>query len=386
MKEKAQVLKRNNRVLIIALFVMMSFIALYAGHFLLEKTNRNENRIKGVEPPFPITYKHLNTVIHGNPQVINILEVNPSDRRVNIKPVLSFNSVFGFEKLSAIVTRSNAYAATNAGFFYRYGNPAGMVIIDGKILTLPTGKNPIFMLENGKAELKQITTDLWLTQGPDRIKIDSMNSLSPQKGIILYTKEFGSDNRAKSENISVVISDKKVVSIDKYPGTVKIPPDSMVVTLYKPYKFEIQQLPFTVGDRIELAYKPEVGIGMNAYECGSWIVQEGKIVIGDNDPWVGVLTNRDPRTVIGLKADGKVVMLTVDGRQPKYSAGFTGRELAEYVLSEGIINAAMLDGGASTEMIIHGEIVNKPSAGGQERPVGGGIIIQLKDDTALTSK
>jgi len=40
------------------------------------------------------------------------------------------------------------------------------------------------------------------------------------------------------------------------------------------------------------------------------------VVAVDRDDWVGLLTNRDPRTAIGVKHDGKVVLVTVDGRQP----------------------------------------------------------------------
>jgi exopolysaccharide biosynthesis protein len=89
------------------------------------------------------------------------------------------------------------------------------------------------------------------------------------------------------------------------------------------------------------------------------------------------MTNHDPRTIVGIKNDGNVVFITIDGRQPGFSIGMTGKELGAFILSYGINNAAMLDGGASTEMIVQGKIVNRLSAGGQERPVGGGIVVQL---------
>jgi exopolysaccharide biosynthesis protein len=72
------------------------------------------------------------------------------------------------------------------------------------------------------------------------------------------------------------------------------------------------------------------------------------------------------------------VLLTADGRQPGYSAGLTGRELGELLLELGISNAAMLDGGASTEMIVDGKIVNRPSFKGQERPLGGALIVRYR--------
>ena len=75
-----------------------------------------------------------------------------------------------------------------------------------------------------------------------------------------------------------------------------------------------------------------------------------------------------------------VILMTIDGRQPGYSIGMTGKELGNFILSYGINNAAMLDGGASTEMIVKGKIVNKPSGEGRERPVGGGIVLLKQVD------
>ena len=93
---------------------------------------------------------------------------------------------------------------------------------------------------------------------------------------------------------------------------------------------------------------------------------------------MGVLTNRDPRTAIGIREDGTVIQLTVDGRQPGYSAGFTGRELAENLIVCGAVDAAMLDGGASTAMLFEGELVNRPSHKGQEREIAGAILVLLE--------
>jgi exopolysaccharide biosynthesis protein len=45
------------------------------------------------------------------------------------------------------------------------------------------------------------------------------------------------------------------------------------------------------------------------------------------------------------------------------------------MISLGTVSAAMLDGGASTEMIFDGKMVNRPSFKGEERPIGGGILV-----------
>jgi exopolysaccharide biosynthesis protein len=134
------------------------------------------------------------------------------------------------------------------------------------------------------------------------------------------------------------------------------------------------------GDKVGLIYDPPLNSRTQAYECGSWLVKAGKIVIGERDEWIGVMTNFDPRTAVGIKANGSLILITVDGRQPGFSTGLTGAELAEFLLDYGAENAAMLDGGASTEMILRGKVVNRPSFKGEERMLGGGLIVKLVDN------
>jgi len=352
----------------------MSFIGLYAGHFLFHKS---PDSAKVISLP-PVQYKHISMEFNGNMQEIDTLEVDLSSGRAKIKPVLSYDSVFGFEKLSVMALRSRAYAAVNAGFFYEYGLPVGMVVIDGKLIINSTGKYPVLAIGEKKASLAQLNTKMWLEDGDEKLEVNSINVPGNPGGVALYTHAYGTDNRAKTKNITVTIENNIVKKTDVYMGEVDIPEDGMLLTLFEPLKFDLNSLPIKEGDRVEFHYEPDLGSDAQAYECGSWVVKDGKVVIGERDEWVGVMTNRDPRTAVGIKANGNVLLVTVDGRQPGYSAGFTGKELGEFLLSCGVRDAAMLDGGASTEMILNNKIVNRPSFKGQERMLGGGLIVEYE--------
>lgn len=65
----------------------------------------------------------------------------------------------------------------------------------------------------------------------------------------------------------------------------------------------------------------------------------------------------NPRTVIGQRADGAVLMLAIDGRQA-HSLGATYKDCIEVMLEYGAINAGNLDGGSSTTLVYNGEVVN----------------------------
>lgn len=73
----------------------------------------------------------------------------------------------------------------------------------------------------------------------------------------------------------------------------------------------------------------------------------------------------NPRTVLGQRSDGAILMLCVDGRQ-FFSPGLNYEECTDIMLSYGAVNAINMDGGSSSCMMLNGEIKNNPTnlAGG----------------------
>lgn len=76
----------------------------------------------------------------------------------------------------------------------------------------------------------------------------------------------------------------------------------------------------------------------------------------------------NPRTSIGQRADGAVLMLVIDGRQV-HSMGATYADCQSIMLSHGAINAINMDGGSSTSMYYDGEYVNRNSSQHGARPL-----------------
>ncbi len=77
----------------------------------------------------------------------------------------------------------------------------------------------------------------------------------------------------------------------------------------------------------------------------------------------------NPRTAIGQRADGAVIMLVIDGRQV-HSLGATYQDVVDVMLDYGAVNACNMDGGSSTTMYYEGRYVNSCSAAnGQARPL-----------------
>jgi hypothetical protein len=83
---------------------------------------------------------------------------------------------------------------------------------------------------------------------------------------------------------------------------------------------------------------------------------------------------RQPRTAIGVTATGKILLVVIDGRRPGWSRGATLGELRAILRGLGAVDALNLDGGGSSEMVVKGEVVNRPSDG-RERRITNAVLI-----------
>ena len=97
------------------------------------------------------------------------------------------------------------------------------------------------------------------------------------------------------------------------------------------------------------------------------MIEDGALT--DSSDWVYAKDGRQPRTALGLKEDGTLVLYAVDGRRSDHSAGLSQTDLAEELLAQGCVTAVNLDGGGSTSfsLWVPGEtgpaLQNQPSDG-----------------------
>lgn len=104
---------------------------------------------------------------------------------------------------------------------------------------------------------------------------------------------------------------------------------------------------------IEMGYR-------DAIEFGPYLIVNGKrSFIKGNGGW-GVA----PRSAIGQRKDGIVLFLVINGRLAS-SIGADMVDLCDVMERYGAYNAANLDGGSSSELVINNKIINTPVAGGE---------------------
>lgn len=112
----------------------------------------------------------------------------------------------------------------------------------------------------------------------------------------------------------------------------------------------------------------EAGI-VSGVSFGPVLVQNGE-GCGMEDVVSGV----NPRTAIGQRSDGAVLMLVIDGRQVA-SLGATYQDEMEIMLRYGAVNACNLDGGSSSLMWYNGGYVNNCASVIGIRPIPTSFIV-----------
>ncbi|MBR3995156.1 MAG: phosphodiester glycosidase family protein [Clostridia bacterium] len=122
----------------------------------------------------------------------------------------------------------------------------------------------------------------------------------------------------------------------------------------------------------------------NIFGAGTQIIEDGMKIPQENNT---VFKYRQPRTAAGIREDGTVVFVCVDGRNPGVSSGYTADELSDYLIEMGCVNAVNFDGGGSTTFYAsdigenNSELKNTPSDKSERRVACGLIFVNTAEPT-----
>lgn len=104
---------------------------------------------------------------------------------------------------------------------------------------------------------------------------------------------------------------------------------------------------------------------MDAVEFGPFLIVNGKSLEIVGDPW-----GRSPRVAIAQRQDGVMMFLVIDGEN--YVNGASLNDVIETLQRYGAYNAANLDGGTSSSLIIDGKLINNPP---RAKAMGGRTVV-----------
>jgi hypothetical protein len=335
----------------------------------------------------------------AGPISIWVLRLDP--RLIDLQAALANDEIMGVETVAGIAERHKPIAAINAGFFLSNGDPAGVMTIDGRLVSdtrRPRGAVGISRDEVGVklvfARLRATASLVLQNSTPPgnggrataTIPIDGIDTTRIRGQLMLFTPSYHADTDTAKGGLEWAIDRRRgrVISGPHREGKTKIPPAGFVLSFGGDVAPEpLGLLRRNTRVRLDESYEPVEG------EPKSWILAQD-IVGGaglllrdglDVEDWSierfnqGFAENRHPRTMIGTSADNTIWLVTIDGRQPEQSVGMSLIELRALARRLGLVNALNLDGGGSTTMWVQGQVLNRPSDPTGPRKVSDALLV-----------
>ena len=333
-------------------------------------------------------------------------------------------AINGREKTSDMSAADGALAAINAGFFATTakdgfpGEPSGLGVYAGHLRSEAANGRTALVLNGNRARLTPVSSALSVRSDDGaRREVDGVdrkpgiihlcggvggdepteqprhagpNCTDPSE-LILNDNALGADVDAEQPAVEAVLDDKGRVGEVREPGGAV--PDNGKVLLgtgdaadwLREHAKVGQRLRF--GTRLTDAAGNTVPLTQRSHLVGGgpMLIKNGRTFINaraegdsvdDTPSFVYSFgMRRNPRTMVGVDAAGRLLLVTVDGRQPGYSVGTSFTEQARLMQSLGAVSAMNLDGGGSTATVVHGKIINSPSDAAGERAVGDALEV-----------
>ncbi|KXU14035.1 Exopolysaccharide biosynthesis protein [Streptococcus infantis] len=143
-----------------------------------------------------------------------------------------------------------------------------------------------------------------------------------------------------------------------YRDTVREDSSNGDLAIYKDGSFKV-----IYEDQISAEQLVNDGVA-NLLAFGPALVKNGEIVV-DTNTEVGQAMASNPRTAIGIIDENHYIIVVSDGRTSE-SEGLSLYQLAEIMKSYGAKTAYNLDGGGSSTLYFNGQVINKPTTGGNK--------------------
>lgn len=340
------------------------------------------------------------------PRIINALKINPRVPGVEIRSVLAHGQVNdldptrGRETMGSIARRLKATAVVNTDFCNWTGDPLGLHIENGELVSEPHPRRTMFGITADGNHLYDVLgwdAKVTLPDGTTRA-INGIDRDRDSWELIAYTRKWFASTCTKDDGSEAVITTEnlpvrlgvpvkgRVTKLRPDAGDTPIPTNGIVLSGAGPAGEFIQNslkegmevtLSFNVVPRDTTGWEKVV----EAAGGTPRLLRDGEICTDYAQEGIatGFVTTTHPRSAIGSTADGRLVLAVVDGRQ--YNAtGMALPDLARLMKRLGCVDALNLDGGGSSTMATHFGVLNSPSDG-RLRALPNGVAVFAPETT-----
>ena len=349
----------------------------------------------------------------------NVITYSPND---DVTPMVTYGGSLTARTTVTATARaleSQGYrvvAGINGDFFNTSnGLPIGMLVSEGRLLSSDGGYYAIGFRADGTAVIGkpslsvtadlgyQLSDDTGYTQEVIRTVSGVNKARVSTGGIYLYTYDFNDRHTTGNTEAGVdvlctivdgalSIGETATLRVDQVieaTSATSIGPDQVVLSANSLsstyYTDALRNVP--VGNEITLT----ITAGNEdwndvVYAVGALysLVQDGAVVSG-------LPSGTNPRTAVGVTADGSVVFYTIDGRRSGHSIGASLTQVAQRMIELGCVAAIGLDGGGSTTITVtqpddtSAVTINRPSDGSERAVTNHLFLVASSEPTGELS-
>ncbi|MCK6257105.1 phosphodiester glycosidase family protein [Fictibacillus sp. KIGAM418] len=377
-------------------------------------------------------YTGLKTVYTGEdgksttgPWNVNILEVDPDQYKGHLSPALSNDVVTGKETVTSLGQRHHAIAGINGGYFVMAdsdgtpGDLAGISMIGGELISEAVNNRSSLIIPSSSGQDASISSisskqTAVSSDGISR-EVDGLNRKPGQirgcggvggdaptelpkhdftctdgSELIQYTSSYGETADSGVGAEAVLDAAGKVVQV-RYSRGGTIPKEGSVLAGTGEAASWLQKhakagMKISVNKNINEDGQPlKVEDSTELINGGPRLLKGGEVSLNPVEEGFHMKDNpefyyrfgerRNPRTLAGIKPNGNLLFVTIDGHEPGWSVGANFNESAAVIKSLGAKDALNLDGGGSTTMTVGNKLKNRPSDPTGERPIGDAILL-----------
>lgn len=309
------------------------------------------------------------------PVSMKYLKVNLRHPGVTLQVALG-DEEFRLADVQQIASRAGAVAGVNGGYFHWSGQPLGLVIQDGELVSDHLyGRTAFLLTDDGIPLIERAEVHMWFERSDGvMIPVDGINRPFERGQVVVYTPQWGTLPPRQGERFAWNDGFLTAAGEDWEANNslmIEFDPRREDAAWLKPGEY--------VRFRYRVAGLDEDEI-VQAIGGGPRLVRGGIVEItGEEERFQpDVLLGRAPRTALGITDDNQLLLVVADGRNEQ-SVGLTLEELAHWMVELGAVEAMNLDGGASSTLVVRGMTLNRP-AQEQPRPVASALLVYVRDD------
>jgi Phosphodiester glycosidase/FlgD Ig-like domain len=338
-----------------------------------------------------VTYKKEVRWVYGGPLVTHVITAPRPLGLYDMKPVLSGGTVLGRQTVTSMQRRASrraTVAGVNGDFFnLRSGVPSGMFMRDGVLATRPErSRSSLGVAFDGTLMVERIGfAGSWSATGFPTRRLHQLNRPLQRAGVSLFTPAWGGRTPRSRRVLDVVLAGLPLTVANGYHtarvvdvrlgGRTIIPLGGAVLQARGAWRSTLLGEARPGQDvTVRLGLKPWPVDVADAIGGGPALVKRGRAILNAHEGFSATnLAYPHPRTAVGQLANGRTILVTVDGRS-RASAGVRMWELALEMFRLGAVTAMAFDGGGSSTLAFNGRVLNDPSDG-SERPVAEGLMV-----------